>query len=67
MQLQLEKIIKPNYWTAKELARVRKLYPQNTAVKIAEKLGRSVQVVRKKVFDMGLKKYNVSRKPRLGR
>ncbi len=43
-------------WTKSELALLRRLFPTNSTAKIAAKLGRSLDPVKKKASRMGLQK-----------
>ena len=43
---------KPNYWSKEEIKLLKKLYPTKTAAEIASRLGRSVLVARKKIFEL---------------
>ena len=50
-----KKVVK-GLWSKSEVALLRKLFPSNPTVKVAAKLGRSLDTVKKKAFRMGLKK-----------
>ena len=52
---------KPKYWSNEEIKLIKKLYPTKTAAEIASRLGRSVLVVRNKIFELPLKKYKIAR------
>ena len=52
--------LKPKYWSNEEIKVIKKLYPTKTAAEIACRLGRSVLVVRKKIFKLALKKYKIA-------
>lgn len=43
-------------WTKGELSQLRKLFPNNPTAKIAAKLGRPTDAVKKKASRMGLRK-----------
>jgi len=43
-------------WSKSEIALLRKLFPDNPTAKIAAKLGRSLDTVKKKASRIGLKK-----------
>ena len=43
-------------WTKSDLATLKKLFPNNPTAKIAEKLGRPTDAVKKKASRMGLRK-----------
>ena len=43
-------------WSKSEVALLRKLFPSNPTAKVAAKLGRSLDTVKKKASRMGLKK-----------
>jgi hypothetical protein len=44
-------------WSYQEIARLKKMYPGNSAPDIASQLGRSVKAVRNKAIQLGLRKY----------
>ena len=50
-----KKLVK-GLWTKSELALLRRLFPTNPTAKIAAKLGRSLDPVKKKASRMGLQK-----------
>jgi hypothetical protein len=50
-----KKIVK-GLWSKGEVALLRKLFPNNPTAKVAAKLGRSLDTVKKKASRMGLKK-----------
>jgi len=50
-----KKIVKV-LWSKSEVALLRKLFPNNPTAKIAARLGRSLDTVKKKASRMGLKK-----------
>ena len=52
---------KPKYWSNEEIKVIKKLYPTKTAAEIACQLGRSVLMVRKKIFQLALKKRKTAR------
>jgi len=43
-------------WSKSEVSLLRKLFPSNPTAKVATKLGRSLDTVKKKASRMGLKK-----------
>jgi len=43
-------------WTKAEITLLKKMFPNNVTVKVAAKLGRPVDNVKKKAYRMGLKK-----------
>ena len=43
-------------WSAKDVALLKKLFPSNPTAKIAKKLGRKTDAVKKKASRMGLSK-----------
>ena len=43
-------------WSKSEVALLRKLFPNNSTAKVAARLGRSLDTVRKKASRIGLKK-----------
>jgi DNA-directed RNA polymerase specialized sigma24 family protein len=51
-----EKKITKGLWSKSEVALLRKLFPNNSTAKVAERLGRSLDTVKKKASRMGLKK-----------
>ena len=50
-----KKIVKV-LWSKSEVALLRKLFPSNPTAKVAARLGRSLDTVKKKASRMGLKK-----------
>ena len=50
-----KKLVK-GLWSKSEIALLKKQFPNNPTAKIAEKLGRSLDTVKKKASRMGLKK-----------
>ena len=46
----------PKLWTKAEVSLLRKLFPTNPTSKIAKKLGRKTDTVKKKASRMGLRK-----------
>jgi hypothetical protein len=50
-----KKIVK-GLWSKSEVALLRKLFPSNPTAKVAAKLGRSLDTVKKKASRIGLKK-----------
>jgi len=50
-----KKLVK-GLWSKSEVALLRKLFPSNPTAKVAAKLGRSLDTVKKKASRMGLKK-----------
>jgi hypothetical protein len=50
-----KKLIK-GLWTKSELSQLRKLFPNNPTAKVAAKLGRPTDAVKKKASRMGLRK-----------
>ena len=50
-----KKIVK-GLWSKNEVALLRKLFPGNPTAKVATRLGRSLDTVKKKASRMGLKK-----------
>jgi len=50
-----KKLVK-GLWSKSEVALLRKLFPNNLTAKIAARLGRSLDTVKKKASRMGLKK-----------
>jgi len=50
-----KKLVK-GLWSKSEVALLRKLYPSNPTAKVASRLGRSLDTVKKKTSRMGLKK-----------
>jgi len=50
-----KKLVK-GLWTKSEVSLLRKLFPSNPTAKVAARLGRSLDTVKKKVSRMGLKK-----------
>jgi DNA-directed RNA polymerase specialized sigma24 family protein len=50
-----KKLVK-GLWSKGEIALLKKQFPNNPTAKIAEKLGRSLDTVKKKASRMGLKK-----------
>ena len=50
-----KKLVK-GLWSKREVALLRKLFPSNPTAKVAAKLGRSLDTVKKKASRMGLKK-----------
>jgi hypothetical protein len=50
-----KKVVK-GLWSKSEVALLRKLFPSNPTAKVAAKLGRSLDTVKKKASRMGLKK-----------
>ena len=50
-----KKLVK-GLWSKSEVALLRKLFPNNTTAKVAARLGRSLDTVKKKASRMGLKK-----------
>jgi len=50
-----KKLVK-GLWSKSEVALLRKLFPNNPTAKVAARLGRSLDTVRKKASRIGLKK-----------
>ncbi|NOR67611.1 MAG: hypothetical protein GQ528_09680 [Woeseiaceae bacterium] len=50
-----KKLVK-GLWSKSEISLLRKLFPSNPTAKVATKLGRPVESVKKKASRMGLKK-----------
>ena len=50
-----KKVVK-GLWSKSEVALLRKLFPSNPTTKVAARLGRSLDTVKKKASRMGLKK-----------
>ena len=50
-----KKVVK-GLWSKSEVTLLRKLFPSNPTVKVAARLGRSLDTVKKKASRMGLKK-----------
>lgn len=50
-----KKVVK-GLWSKSEVALLRKLFPSNPTTKVAAKLGRSLDTVKKKASRIGLKK-----------
>ena len=51
-----EKKITKGLWSKSEVALLRKLFLNNSTAKVAERLGRSLDTVKKKASRIGLKK-----------
>jgi len=51
-----KKKVTKGLWSRSEIALLRKLFPNNSTTKVAERLGRSLDTVKKKASRMGLKK-----------
>jgi len=51
-----KKKLKKGLWTKSELSQLRKLFPNNPTAKVAAKLGRPTDAVKKKASRMGLRK-----------
>jgi len=43
-------------WSKSDINRLKKLFPNNATARVAARLGRSVDTVKKKAYGMGLKK-----------
>ena len=50
-----KKLVK-GLWSKREISLLKKLFPSNPTAKVAAKLGRPVEAVKKKASRMGLKK-----------
>ena len=51
-----KKKVTKGLWSKSEVALLKKLFPSNPTAKVAAKLGRSLDTVKKKASRMGLKK-----------
>jgi DNA-directed RNA polymerase specialized sigma24 family protein len=51
-----KKEVTKGLWSKSEIALLKKLFPNNSTAEVAERLGRSLDTVKKKASRMGLKK-----------
>ena len=51
-----KKKVTKGLWSKSEVVLLRKLFPSNPTAKVAAKLGRSLDSVKKKAYRLGLKK-----------